>query len=250
MYKLSWLLCLTILIQIWHVLLQETPTKELGDHSSGSNNQVPEFNSPAPTASYLNRFTNSESSTDEEGNTETFYTVSEICLYHYMSWLVTKSPQVVVLNGMMISPPLQLPSLRRHIKTQHLRRCQRLQALASPLHLLHQGTCCSQAGQALQTTPASPSHQPTLLASPWRILPTLTSNKEASWACSHTKPARGKHWLKNVLITPYELLDANILSIYSYCKTSYVLVLKIQWNIVLNSFLLITTGSSEDGEKD
>lgn len=45
---------------------QETPTKELGDHSSGSS-QVPEFNSPAPTASYLNRFTNSESSTDEEG---------------------------------------------------------------------------------------------------------------------------------------------------------------------------------------
>lgn len=45
---------------------QETPTKELGDHSSGSS-QAPEFNSPAPTASYLNRFTNSESSTDEEG---------------------------------------------------------------------------------------------------------------------------------------------------------------------------------------
>ncbi|KAM9345575.1 serine/threonine-protein kinase LMTK2 [Symphorus nematophorus] len=46
---------------------QETPTKELGDHSSGSNNQVPEFSSPGPNASYLNRFTNSESSTDEEG---------------------------------------------------------------------------------------------------------------------------------------------------------------------------------------
>ncbi|KAE8283125.1 Serine/threonine-protein kinase LMTK2 [Larimichthys crocea] len=46
---------------------QETPTKELGDHSSGSNSQVPEFSSPGPTASYLNRFTNSESSTDEEG---------------------------------------------------------------------------------------------------------------------------------------------------------------------------------------
>ncbi|XP_008286256.1 serine/threonine-protein kinase LMTK2 [Stegastes partitus] len=46
---------------------QETPTKELGDHSSGSNSQVPEFSSPVPTASYLNRFTNSESSTDEEG---------------------------------------------------------------------------------------------------------------------------------------------------------------------------------------
>lgn len=45
---------------------QETPTKELGDHSSGSS-QVPEFSSPVPTASYLNRFTNSESSTDEEG---------------------------------------------------------------------------------------------------------------------------------------------------------------------------------------
>ncbi|KAG7243587.1 hypothetical protein INR49_011144 [Caranx melampygus] len=46
---------------------QETPTKELGDHSSGSNSQVPEFSSPVSTASYLNRFTNSESSTDEEG---------------------------------------------------------------------------------------------------------------------------------------------------------------------------------------
>ncbi|XP_029627726.1 serine/threonine-protein kinase LMTK2 [Salmo trutta] len=47
---------------------QETPTKELGDHSSGSNSQVAEFSSPVPTASYLNRFTNStESSTDEEG---------------------------------------------------------------------------------------------------------------------------------------------------------------------------------------
>ncbi|XP_070704111.1 serine/threonine-protein kinase LMTK2 [Pempheris klunzingeri] len=46
---------------------QETPTKELGDHSTGSNNQAPEFSSPVSTASYLNRFTNSESSTDEEG---------------------------------------------------------------------------------------------------------------------------------------------------------------------------------------
>ncbi|CAN9505892.1 unnamed protein product [Ophioblennius macclurei] len=46
---------------------QETPTKELGDHSSGSHSQVPEFSSPAPTAGYLNRFANSESSTDEEG---------------------------------------------------------------------------------------------------------------------------------------------------------------------------------------
>nr|XP_046270909.1 serine/threonine-protein kinase LMTK2 [Scatophagus argus] len=46
---------------------QETPTKELGDHSSSSNSQVPEFSSPVPAASYLNRFTNSESSTDEEG---------------------------------------------------------------------------------------------------------------------------------------------------------------------------------------
>ncbi|KAK2893906.1 serine/threonine-protein kinase LMTK2 isoform X1 [Channa argus] len=46
---------------------QETPTKELGDHSSGSNGQVPELNSPVGPAGYLNRFTNSESSTDEEG---------------------------------------------------------------------------------------------------------------------------------------------------------------------------------------
>ncbi|XP_066545957.1 serine/threonine-protein kinase LMTK2 isoform X2 [Amia ocellicauda] len=46
---------------------QETPTKELGDHSSGSNSRVSEFSSPVPSSSYLNRFTNSESSTDEEG---------------------------------------------------------------------------------------------------------------------------------------------------------------------------------------
>ncbi|XP_047212940.1 serine/threonine-protein kinase LMTK2-like [Girardinichthys multiradiatus] len=46
---------------------QETPTKELGDHSSGLNSQSPELSSPVSTASYLNRFANSESSTDEEG---------------------------------------------------------------------------------------------------------------------------------------------------------------------------------------
>uniref|UniRef100_A0A8C6WPY6 non-specific serine/threonine protein kinase n=1 Tax=Neogobius melanostomus TaxID=47308 RepID=A0A8C6WPY6_9GOBI len=46
---------------------QETPTKELGDHLGSSNSQVPEFSSPGSTASLLNRFTNSESSTDEEG---------------------------------------------------------------------------------------------------------------------------------------------------------------------------------------
>ncbi|XP_072299521.1 serine/threonine-protein kinase LMTK2 isoform X2 [Eucyclogobius newberryi] len=46
---------------------QETPTKELGDHSGSSNSHVPEFGSSSPNASYLNRFTNSESSTDEEG---------------------------------------------------------------------------------------------------------------------------------------------------------------------------------------
>ncbi|XP_072225485.1 serine/threonine-protein kinase LMTK2 [Leuresthes tenuis] len=46
---------------------QETPTKELGDFSSGSNSQVPELSSPVSTSSYLNRFANSESSTDEEG---------------------------------------------------------------------------------------------------------------------------------------------------------------------------------------
>ncbi|XP_054615323.1 serine/threonine-protein kinase LMTK2 [Dunckerocampus dactyliophorus] len=46
---------------------QETPTKELGDHSSSSNNHTPEFSRPVPSSSYLNRFTNSESSTDEEG---------------------------------------------------------------------------------------------------------------------------------------------------------------------------------------
>ncbi|MCJ8739265.1 hypothetical protein PDJAM_G00045410 [Pangasius djambal] len=46
---------------------QETPTKELGEHISGSNSQVSEFSSPVASSSYLNRFTNSESSTDEEG---------------------------------------------------------------------------------------------------------------------------------------------------------------------------------------
>ncbi|XP_076852946.1 serine/threonine-protein kinase LMTK2 [Brachyhypopomus gauderio] len=46
---------------------QDTPTKELGDHLLGSNSQVSEFSSPVVSSSYLNRFTNSESSTDEEG---------------------------------------------------------------------------------------------------------------------------------------------------------------------------------------
>ncbi|KAM9457052.1 serine/threonine-protein kinase LMTK2 isoform 2-T2 [Clarias gariepinus] len=46
---------------------QETPTKELGEHISGSNSQMSEFSSPVASSSYLNRFTNSESSTDEEG---------------------------------------------------------------------------------------------------------------------------------------------------------------------------------------
>ncbi|KAF4092793.1 hypothetical protein AMELA_G00025110 [Ameiurus melas] len=46
---------------------RETPTKELGEHISGSNSQVSEFSSPVASSSYLNRFTNSESSTDEEG---------------------------------------------------------------------------------------------------------------------------------------------------------------------------------------
>ncbi|XP_026853760.2 serine/threonine-protein kinase LMTK2 isoform X2 [Electrophorus electricus] len=46
---------------------QDTPTKELGDHLLGSNSQVSEFSSPVASSSYLNRFTNSESSTDEEG---------------------------------------------------------------------------------------------------------------------------------------------------------------------------------------
>ncbi|XP_077590083.1 serine/threonine-protein kinase LMTK2 [Stigmatopora nigra] len=46
---------------------QDTPTKELGDHSSGSNTHTPQFSSPVTSSAYLNRFTNSESSTDEEG---------------------------------------------------------------------------------------------------------------------------------------------------------------------------------------
>uniref|UniRef100_A0A8C4TEZ3 non-specific serine/threonine protein kinase n=1 Tax=Erpetoichthys calabaricus TaxID=27687 RepID=A0A8C4TEZ3_ERPCA len=49
---------------------QETPTKELGAHLATSNSHVSEFSSPVPSSSlsYLNRFTNSESSTDEEGS--------------------------------------------------------------------------------------------------------------------------------------------------------------------------------------
>lgn len=50
------------------VLIQETPTKELGDHSYGSSSPAPDYRGSAPTSGYLNRFTNSESSTDEEGN--------------------------------------------------------------------------------------------------------------------------------------------------------------------------------------
>ncbi|KAM4535876.1 serine/threonine-protein kinase LMTK2 [Fundulus diaphanus] len=46
---------------------QETPTKELGDHSFGLSSQSPELSSPVSAASYFNRFANSESSTDEEG---------------------------------------------------------------------------------------------------------------------------------------------------------------------------------------
>ncbi|RVE69422.1 hypothetical protein OJAV_G00077970 [Oryzias javanicus] len=46
---------------------QETPLKELSDHLSGPNSQTSEFNSPVPAGGFLNRFGNSESSTDEEG---------------------------------------------------------------------------------------------------------------------------------------------------------------------------------------
>ncbi|XP_061080855.1 serine/threonine-protein kinase LMTK2-like [Conger conger] len=48
---------------------QETPTKDLGDQLSGSCSQASECCSPAPSSSLLNRVTNSESSTDEEGGT-------------------------------------------------------------------------------------------------------------------------------------------------------------------------------------
>ncbi|XP_011602186.2 serine/threonine-protein kinase LMTK2 [Takifugu rubripes] len=46
---------------------QETPTKELGDHAYGSRSPAPELSGAAPSAGCLSRFTNSESSTDEEG---------------------------------------------------------------------------------------------------------------------------------------------------------------------------------------
>ncbi|XP_073689262.1 serine/threonine-protein kinase LMTK2 [Garra rufa] len=46
---------------------QETPTKELGEHTLDPSSQLSDFSSPVAASSYLNRFTNSESSTDEEG---------------------------------------------------------------------------------------------------------------------------------------------------------------------------------------
>ncbi|MEE6498300.1 hypothetical protein FKM82_003036 [Ascaphus truei] len=48
---------------------QETPTKELGPHAIDTNSQVSNSSSPVSSSaqSYLHRFTNSESSTDEEG---------------------------------------------------------------------------------------------------------------------------------------------------------------------------------------
>lgn len=59
---------MTLLLKSHLLLVQETPTKELGEHSYGSSGQAPELGGAAPPAGYLNRFTNSESSTDEEGN--------------------------------------------------------------------------------------------------------------------------------------------------------------------------------------
>ncbi|TRY58165.1 hypothetical protein DNTS_007128, partial [Danionella cerebrum] len=46
---------------------QETPTKELGEHTLDPSSHFSEFSSPVASSSYLNKFTNSESSTDEEG---------------------------------------------------------------------------------------------------------------------------------------------------------------------------------------
>ncbi|XP_026063248.1 serine/threonine-protein kinase LMTK2 isoform X1 [Carassius auratus] len=46
---------------------QETPTKELSEHTLDPSSQLSDFSSPGASSSYLNRFTNSESSTDEEG---------------------------------------------------------------------------------------------------------------------------------------------------------------------------------------
>ncbi|XP_059413577.1 serine/threonine-protein kinase LMTK2-like isoform X2 [Carassius carassius] len=46
---------------------QETPTKELGENTIDPSSQLSDFSSPVASSSYLNRFTNSESSTDEEG---------------------------------------------------------------------------------------------------------------------------------------------------------------------------------------
>ncbi|XP_018617353.1 serine/threonine-protein kinase LMTK2 isoform X2 [Scleropages formosus] len=46
---------------------QDTPTKELSDHLLESSEPVPESSIPVSPFNYLGRFTNSESSTDEEG---------------------------------------------------------------------------------------------------------------------------------------------------------------------------------------
>ncbi|XP_051571568.1 serine/threonine-protein kinase LMTK2-like [Myxocyprinus asiaticus] len=46
---------------------QETPTKELGENTHDPSSPMSDFCSPVASSSYLNRFTNSESSTDEEG---------------------------------------------------------------------------------------------------------------------------------------------------------------------------------------
>lgn len=149
-----------------HINFQETPTKELGDHSSGSDSQVPEFSSPVSTASYLNRFTNSESSTDEEGKTKTHQTYTAAEKNRPFVTHFAESSQVVASSGTMTSPPLHLLSSRRATKTQYLRPRPRLQHLASPLHLLPPGACWSPAGPPPQTTPVSPSRPPASLASP------------------------------------------------------------------------------------
>lgn len=128
--------CSAILIEVQLILIQETPTKELGHHSD-SNSQVPEYSNPGPTTSYLNRFTNSESSTDEEGHAKAhqmFPAVENnlLCRFSVLTRSF-KSLQVVVLSGMMTSPPLQLPSCPRWRKNPQQRLRPLQPRLAFPL---------------------------------------------------------------------------------------------------------------------
>lgn len=166
---------------------QDTPTKELGEHISGSNSQVSEFSSPVASSSYLNRFTNSESSTDEEGKAVTTVSYThprdERPTVHladcFLKSLCQTPLQVVRLSGTMTSlqSPPSFPS--QGVISLQARPQQR----TSPHPL--QAVRRSKAGAAPPRTPASPSLQQTSPASRSPTSPTLTLNKEVSHLSSH-----------------------------------------------------------------